>query len=63
MSSLNTRRPRRASRWRPISSSTACMRLSRTDMDMPSGVWVTRIDSQVESPTQTDFQPPLKPRL
>ena len=51
------------SRCWPISSKTWCMRLSRTDIDMPSGVWVRRMERQVDRPTQTDFQPPLKPRM
>ena len=45
VSILKMRRPSRLSRWRPISSSTACMRLPCTDIDMPSGVWVTRIEA------------------
>ncbi len=39
------------------------MRLPRTDIDMPSGVCVQRMERQVERPTQTDFQPPLKPSM
>ena len=57
------RLPSRASRWCPISSSTACIRFRFTDIDMPSGVWVTRIVRHVERPTQTDFQPPVNPRM
>jgi len=41
----------------------ACMRLRFTDIDMPSGVWVTRMVRHVDSPTQMDFQPPVKPRM
>ena len=39
------------------------MRLRLSDIDMPSGSCVTRIDRHVESPMQTDFQPPVKPRM
>ena len=39
------------------------MRLRSSDIDIPSGVCVTRIDFHVESPTHTDFQPPVKPRI
>jgi hypothetical protein len=45
VSILKTGRPSRRSRCLPISSSTACMRLPWTDIDMPSGVWVMRIDA------------------
>ncbi len=37
------------------------MRFSRTDMVIPSGVCVQRMERQVERPTHTDFHPPLKP--
>jgi len=43
-------------------SKTWCMRLPRTDIDMPSGVWVAAIERHVDKPTATDFQPPLNPR-
>src|SRR3972149_4804663 len=62
VSTLNTGRLRLDWTTAPISSRTLCIRFSRTDIDIPSGVWVQRIERQVESPTQTDFQPPLKPR-
>ena len=39
------------------------MRLRLSDIDMPSGSCVTRIDVHVDSPTHTDFQPPVKPRM
>ena len=62
VSTLNTRQPSLDSRSWPISSKMPCMRLPRTDIVMPSGVCVQRMERQVDSPTQTDFQPPLKPR-
>jgi len=39
------------------------MRLRWSDIDMPSGSCVTRIERQVESPMHTDFHPPVKPRM
>ena len=38
------------------------MRLRSVDIDMSSGLWWWRIDRNVDSPTQIDFQPPEKPR-
>ena len=39
------------------------MRLRSSDIDMPSGSWVTRMDFHVDSPMHTDFHPPVKPRM
>jgi hypothetical protein len=39
------------------------MRFFSIDMLMVSGEWWVRIDRYEERPTQTDFQPPLNPRV
>ena len=50
-----------ASTTRPISSSTLCMRLSFTDMVMPSGPWWWRIERQLPAVKQRRVRPERSP--